>query len=110
MNEVIATTEEALIVNWPFDDTLYIVGTDRRDHVNLTSDEKKNELKVDLQLDQRGSDGGPDVGERIQQTFPAAEIKKIVAYLFDGNDHYNGGSEGGSDGGSDGGADKGAPP
>ena len=79
--------------------TLYIIGTPGRDHVNLKFDKKKNELKVDAKLNQTGgSDGGHDGGK---QTFAISSINRVVAYLCDGDDQYNGGSDGGSDGGAD---------
>ena len=93
--------------------TLYIIGTNGNDHVNLHYKQNRNQLKVDVKLNQGGSDGGSDGGRdcghdnnsgrstRIRQTFQASSVNRIVAYLLDGNDHYNGGSYGGSDGGAD---------
>lgn len=84
------------------DGTLYIIGTDGRDHVDLKFNEKKDQLKVDVKLNQAGSDGGSDGGgDHIKQTFAISEIDRIVAYLCGGDDHYIGGSDGGSDGGVD---------
>ncbi len=103
------------------DGTLYIIGTDGRDHVNIKINEKKDQLKVDVKLNQGGSDGGSDGGkdkgkgkkkggsdggsdgggDRIKETYMASAIDQIVAILCGGNDHYNGGSDGGSDGGND---------
>jgi hypothetical protein len=116
--------------------TLYIIGTDGRDHVNLKVNEKKDQLKVDVKLDQKGSDGGSDgsdggsdgsdggsdnKADRYKLTLTASEIDRVVAFLCDGDDHYDGGSDGsdggsdgsdggsdGSDGGSDGGNDAGS--
>ncbi|MCP4787207.1 MAG: hypothetical protein GY903_12325, partial [Fuerstiella sp.] len=59
------------------DGTLYIIGTDNRDHVNLKFNKKKDELKVDAKLNQGGRHGGSDGGK----------------------DKRKGGSDGGSDGG-----------
>lgn len=88
------------------DGTLYIVGTNGRDHVELKFKTKKDELKVDVKLNQGHIDGGSDGGrDRIKQTFTASAVDRIVALLGDGDDHYHGGSDGGSDEGSDGGAD-----
>ncbi len=91
--------------------TLYIIGTPGRDHVNLKFNEKKNELKVDVKLNQTGgsdcgSDGGSDGGgDRIRRTLAISAVDRIVAFLCEGDDHFNGGSDGGSDCGSDGGPD-----
>lgn len=99
------------------DGTLYIIGTDGRDHVNIKINEKKDELKVDVKLNQGGSDGGSDGGkdkgkgkkkggsdggsdgggDRTKATYTASAIDQIVAILCGGDDHYNGGSDGGSD-------------
>ena len=86
------------------DGTLYIIGTDGRDHVDLKFKSRKDELKVDIKLDQKGSDGGSDNRsdggrDRIRRTFTASSIERIVTYLCGGDDHYNGGSDAGSDGG-----------
>jgi len=90
--------------------TLYIIGTDGHDQVNLKQDAKKGTLKVDVKLDKGGSDGGSDGGRdggsdgganRIKQTFVTSTINRIVTFLFDGDDKYDGGSDGGSDGGVD---------
>ena len=65
--------------------TLYIIGTDGRDHVNLKFDENNDELKVDVTLNQGG-------GDNIKLTIEnASSIRRIVAYLCDGDDHYLGG-------------------
>jgi hypothetical protein len=110
------------------DGTLYIIGTDGRDHVKLKHDGRKDTLKVDAKLSQGGSDGGSDGGrdkgrgkgsdggkdkgsdggrDHIRKTFTASAIDRVVTFLFDGDDHYDGGSDRGSDGGSDGGRDRG---
>jgi hypothetical protein len=89
--------------------TLYIIGTDGRDHVNIKVNDKKDELKVDVKLNQGGSDRGNEKGkgkkkggkDRIKATYTASAIDKIVAILCGGDDHYNGGSDRGSYGGSD---------
>lgn len=100
------------------DGTLYIIGTDGRDHVNLKFNEKKDQLQVDVKLDQGGSDarsdgdsdGGSDGksdgesdggGDRIKRTFQLSSVDRIGSHLCGGNDHYSGGSDGGSDGGAD---------
>ena len=93
------------------DGTLYVIGTDGRDHVKLKFNEKKDELKVDVKLNKGQkhghSDGGSDGGgDRIKQTFPLSSIDRVVSYLCGGDDHYKGGSDGGSDGGRDGNADE----
>jgi hypothetical protein len=49
------------------DGTLYIIGTDGREHVKIKVNEKKDQLKVDVKLNQGGSDGGSDGGrDRIK--------------------------------------------
>eukprot|EP00913_Durusdinium_trenchii_P008806 g8272.t1 len=73
------------------DGTLFIVGTNGRDHVKLKPDDKKDELKVDIKLNQGSRDK-----TYIKETYTASEIKKVVTYLFDGDDHYDGGPNGGS--------------
>jgi Dockerin type I domain/PKD domain/RTX calcium-binding nonapeptide repeat (4 copies) len=78
------------------DGTLYIIGTNNRDHVHLRLDEKKNEFKVDVKLNQGGSGGV----KPFKQTFVASQIERVVAFLCGGNDHFDGGSDGGSDGGA----------
>jgi len=110
------------------DGTLYIIGTDGRDHVQLKFNNKKDELKVDVKLNQGGSDAGSDGGsdggkdkkkrgkggsdggsdggyDRFKRVLPASTVERVVAYLGDGDDRYDGGSDGGSDGGTDGGRD-----
>ncbi|MEZ6115796.1 MAG: Ig-like domain-containing protein [Pirellulaceae bacterium] len=73
------------------DGVLYIIGTDGRDHVNLRLNEKKDELKVDVKLDQ-GS------GSNINETFAMHAVDQIVTYLCGGDDHYNGDGDGGNGG------------
>ncbi|MCP4782529.1 MAG: hypothetical protein GY903_24070, partial [Fuerstiella sp.] len=72
-----ASTTAVVIGVGLVDGTLYIVGTDERDHVNLKFNKKKDELKVDAKLNQGGRHGGSDGGK----------------------DKRKGGSDGGSDGG-----------
>ena len=82
--------------------TLYIIGTDGRDHVNMQYKQNQHQLTVDVKLNQGGSDGGSDGGSNnIQQTYQASSVTRVVAWLLDGDDHYNGGSDGGSGGGAD---------
>ena len=79
---------------------LTITGTEGRDHVNVKYDEKKDELTVDLKLNQGGGCSN-DEGEHIRQTFRASLVNRIVAWLFGGDDQYignNGGNNGSSDG------------
>ncbi len=95
---VISTTNAVVEGVGVVNGTLYIIGTDGRDHVQLKQDDKKGTLNVDVKLNQSGSDGSAD---RIKETFAASTISHVVAFLFDGNDHYDGGSDGGSDGGND---------
>ncbi|MCA9197870.1 MAG: VCBS domain-containing protein, partial [Planctomycetales bacterium] len=71
------------------DGVLYIIGTDGRDHVNLRFNERNDELKVDVKLDQ-GS------GPNINDTFDIHAVEQVVAYLFGGDDHYNGDGKGGN--------------
>lgn len=103
---VVSTTHAVVEGVGVVDGTWYIIRTDARDHVKLKQDDKKGTLKVDVKLNQGGSDGGSDGGaDRIKQTFVASTINRIVAFLFDGDDHYDGGCDGGSEGGSDGRSD-----
>jgi hypothetical protein len=92
------------------DGTLYIIGTDGRDHVNIKANQKKGELNVDVKLNQGDGDGGSDKdtknagniegsdggSDRIKGTYAAADVNRVIAFLFDGDDHYDGGSDGGS--------------
>ena len=47
-----------------------------------------------------GKDGGNKHSNNLSETFAISSVDRIVAYLLDGNDQYNGG-EGGSDAGTD---------
>ena len=80
------------------DGTLYIIGTDGEDKVDIKRKSKHDELEVDAKLDQRGSHDGKD---RIKQTFNASQVDRVVAFLQDGDDHFHGESDGGSDDGAD---------
>lgn len=71
------------------DGTLYIIGTEGRDHVTLKVDARKDELEVDIKLNQGGRRGRHD-SQRIRETFRASEIDRVVAYLRGGDDHYDG--------------------
>ena len=94
------------------DGTLYIIGTEGRDHINIHSKaatkNKPAELIVDAKFNQTdGNDGGSDGGsdgdsDSVKRSFNPAAIVRIVADLCGGDDDYNGG---GPDGGSDGGGD-----
>lgn len=90
--------------------TLYIIGTEGRDHINIDYKQNQGLLKVDVKLNQGGSDCDSDDdeddddddneqdndGDRIRRTFQISSVNRIVAYLLGGNDHYNGdlGSDG----------------
>ena len=73
------------------------IGTDGRDHVNMQFKQNQHQLKVDVKLNQGGSDVGSDGGgNNIQQTYEASSVTRVVSYLLGGDDHYNG-SDGGAD-------------
>ena len=78
------------------DGTLYVVGTDGRDKVDFKLDPQRDELLVDVKLNQ-GSEGNgnddddTDYEERIRQTHKASSIERIIALLCGGDDHYEGG-------------------
>ncbi|MEZ6034468.1 MAG: Ig-like domain-containing protein [Planctomycetaceae bacterium] len=87
------------------DGTLYIIGTNGRDDVKLKFDQKKNRLTVDAKFGQNRGHGRPGCGDdnrrdrekdRIKLTTTASDIERVVAFLRDGDDKYDGG---GSDGG-----------
>ncbi|MCP4859521.1 MAG: PKD domain-containing protein [Fuerstiella sp.] len=84
--------------------TLYIIGTNGDDHVDLKFKTKKDELKVDARLNQhKGKGKGKkkhDHGDHIKETFTASAVDRIVALLGDGDDRYRGGG-GGSGGAAD---------
>jgi Ca2+-binding RTX toxin-like protein len=68
----------------------------------LQYEQNQNQLKVDVKLNQGGSDGGSDGGgDRIKQTYEASSITRVVAYLLGADDNFQGGSDGGSVGGAD---------
>lgn len=90
-------------------DTLFVIGTDGRDHVTLKHRQKKDELKVKANLNQggdedsrRGRDGSGEVRRTIRETYRASAIERIVTYLFAGDDHYDGGANGDGDDDKDG--------
>ena len=93
------------------DGTLYIIGTDGRDDVKIDLRPSHDQLKIEARLNRGhsdgGSDGNADGSVRIRSELMASSVDQIVAFLFDGNDKYDGsgGSDCGSDGGSDGGSD-----
>jgi len=111
------------------DRVLYIIGTDGNDDVKLKFDNRKDELKVDTKF-HHGSDGGSDGGhdkkskggpggghrgpggghDHFKEIYELSSIDRVVTFLCEGNDHYDGGGNGHSDGGSDGGADRKANP
>lgn len=80
------------------DGTLYIVGTEGNDQVNLRVDEKKDLLKADIKLNKvqadqmSGVDADSHGDDRIRMTLTASEISRVVAFLCGGNDHFDGGS------------------
>jgi Ca2+-binding RTX toxin-like protein len=53
--------------------------------VKLRQDDRKETLEVDVKLNQ--GDGDADY---IKKTFVASTINRVVAFLFDGHDHYDG--------------------
>jgi Ca2+-binding RTX toxin-like protein/6-phosphogluconolactonase (cycloisomerase 2 family) len=71
------------------DGTLYIIGTEGRDHIKVRVNEKQDELRLDAKFHQslwHAEDA------RVRDTYPASEVERIVAFLGGGNDHYDGGS------------------
>ena len=82
---VVSTTHAVVEGVGVVNGTLYIIGTDGRDHVKLKQDDKKGTLKVNVKLNQGGSDA-----DHIKETFVASTINRVVAFLFDGDDHYDG--------------------
>lgn len=67
------------------DDTLYIIGTEGRDHIDVKLKSKDDVIEIDAKLNQ--DDADPDMErERVKETYPAASIKHIVAHLLDGDD------------------------
>jgi len=88
----VATTTTAVVQGvGVVNGTLYIIGTNGRDHVNLKFNEKKNELKVDVKLNQGGSDGGSDCGS--DGGSDGGSDAAISQFVFGGagNDHIKGG-------------------
>ena len=74
--------------------TLYIVGTEARDRVSLRFNERRDELTVDVRLNQYGRTGDAFGGRvNIRQTFQASSIDRVVAFLRGGNDYYYGGGD-----------------
>ena len=74
--------------------TLYIVGTEARDRVSLRFNERRDELTVDVRLNQYGRTGDAFGGRvNITQTFQASSIDRIVAFLRGGDDYYYGGGD-----------------
>ena len=78
--------------------TLYVIGTDGNDNIKIQNKQNQNQLNVDAKLDQGGSNGG---GDRIQKTYQASSVTRIVAWLLNGDDSYSGGNNGGVDVGAD---------
>jgi hypothetical protein len=79
------------------DGTLFIVGTDGRDKVDFKYKGHQDELTVDVKLNQGSGDDDDDHdgdansgGPRITKTYTASSIERIVAFLCDGDDHYDG--------------------
>ncbi|MCA9198923.1 MAG: tandem-95 repeat protein [Planctomycetales bacterium] len=64
------------------DGTLYVVGTDGRDHINLSLD-ANGQLNIDAQFNQ-------GAGPNLTQTYSLSSLERIVAYLMGGDDHFNG--------------------
>ncbi|MEZ6061457.1 MAG: PKD domain-containing protein [Planctomycetaceae bacterium] len=100
------------------DGTLYIIGTNDDDNVKLRVNERKDELKIDAKFGRtrdhhgcrdRGSHGrrhgrSNDGSDRIRMTLVASEIERVVAFLCDGDDTYDGGSNDDGDRGGCGGS------
>lgn len=67
--------------------TLYVVGTDGRDHINVAStNDGTEQIVVDAIFDQ--TDNGE--GIHVTETFDSAGIDRVLALLRGGDDHYNG--------------------
>nr|WP_095739943.1 PKD domain-containing protein [Rhodopirellula sp. SM50] len=81
----VATTAAVIQGVGLVDGTLFIIGTDGRDKVAFKYDDRTDALTVDVKLNQDSSDKS-----RIMETFTASSIDRIVAFLCDGNDHYQG--------------------
>ena len=74
------------------DGVLYIIGTDGDDYVKLQVSQKKDRLKVNVNLNQGG-------GDQVKLALVASEISRVVAFLCGGDDHYDGGFGGARHGG-----------
>lgn len=77
--------------------TLYLIGTDGRDHVQVRYDSRHDEIDVVMMLDlqghgRRGCHGhhGRHHNVHIRQSFDAASIDRIVVFLGEGDDFYDG--------------------
>ncbi len=64
-------------------DTLYIVGTDGRDKIELDHNQFSNRLKVKARLDRDGEN------IRVKKTLAASDVSQVVSFLCDGDDHYH---------------------
>jgi Ca2+-binding RTX toxin-like protein len=62
--------------------TLYVIGTDEKDDIEVEVDSRRNRVEVDAKLG-RGRDA-----RRIESTYAVSEVDQAVAYLFDGDDQY----------------------
>lgn len=67
---------------------LYVIGSEGRDHVNLYENARKDELRVDLKLNQDRKGNSPKI--KLKRTYDLSEVKRVVAHLCGGEDHYNG--------------------
>ena len=85
----LATTSAVITGVGLVDRTLYIIGTDGKDDVDikLGSDGGADMLKVKAKLDNGGSDGGSDGGgDGNVDLFDPDDIDRIVIHLCDGDD------------------------
>lgn len=73
--------------------TVFIVGTEDRDHVNVKINDQKDQLDVDVILHQVDTKPHGDSQVELHRNYVASHIERIVAYLRGGDDHYNGGSK-----------------
>ncbi|WP_372896126.1 PKD domain-containing protein, partial [Stieleria sp.] len=80
----IATTAAVIQGVGLVDGTLFIIGTDGRDHVTLHYKEKKDELDLNVKFNQGAGQN------HVKTTFQASSIQRIVAFLCGGDDHYQG--------------------
>lgn len=62
--------------------TLYIIGTDEDDDIELEVDSKRNEIEVEAKF------GHGRQSRKIEREFDADQVDRVVAYLFGGDDRY----------------------